>query len=389
MTADREPDRGVGLDALPLREDLRGRSAYGAPQLDVEIRLNTNENPHPPSQDLVDDVAASVAKAAADLNRYPDRDAVELRTDLATYLSARTGVDLTVDNVWAANGSNEILQQVLQAFGGPGRSAMGFVPSYSMHPLLAAGTTTRWIPVPRAEDLSLDVDAAVEAIGRERPDVVFVTTPNNPTGHATSLADLRRILDAASGIVVVDEAYAEFSPSPSACTLLAEYPRSLVVSRTMSKAFAFAGGRLGYFAADPAMVEAMLLVRLPYHLSVVSQAAARAALRHADETLGSVRRLAEERERVVAGLRATGFEVAPSEANFVLFGPFADAPRAWERYLAEDVLIRDVGIPGRLRATIGLEHENTRFLEVSEKIAAEELDARGTAADHTGDGSRR
>ncbi|PAY24463.1 histidinol-phosphate transaminase [Dietzia natronolimnaea] len=367
------PRRGVGLDALPLRENLRGMSAYGAPQLEVPVQLNTNENPHPPSAALVADIAEAVSGAAADLNRYPDRDAVELRTDLAAYLTGQTGVEVDVDMVWAANGSNEILQQLLQAFGGPGRSAMGFVPSYSMHPILAAGTDTGWIPVDRGADLSIDVEAALAAITAHRPDVLFLTTPNNPTGHVIELDDLRRLIDAAPGIVVVDEAYAEFSPSPSACTLLAEYPATLVVSRTMSKAFAFAGGRLGYFAADPAFVEAVLLVRLPYHLSVIAQAAAGAALRHADETLASVALLAEERKRVTAGLEALGYDVLPSEANFVLYGPFEDARRAWRRYLDSGVLIRDVGIPGRLRATIGLESENDRLLQVSAELAGTEI----------------
>ncbi|GAA1742196.1 histidinol-phosphate aminotransferase [Dietzia kunjamensis subsp. schimae] len=370
------PRPGVGLGALPLRENLRGQSAYGAPQLEVPVQLNTNENPHPPSAELVADIAGAVAAAAEDLNRYPDRDAVALRTDLASYLTRQTGVDLDVDMVWAANGSNEILQQLLQAFGGPGRSAMGFVPSYSMHPILAAGTDTEWIPVDRGSDLSIDIAAALAAIEEHQPDVVFVTTPNNPTGHVVDLDELRRLLDMAPGIVVVDEAYAEFSPSPSACTLLADYPTKLVVSRTMSKAFAFAGGRLGYFAADPSFVEAVLLVRLPYHLSMIAQAAARAALRHADETLASVALLAEERKRVTAGLEEQGFEVLPSEANFVLYGPFVDATRAWQRYLDAGVLIRDVGIPGRLRATIGLEHENDRLLQVSAELAVDEIETR-------------
>ncbi|WP_010542503.1 histidinol-phosphate transaminase [Dietzia alimentaria] len=373
MTA---PRPGVGLGALPLRENLRGRSAYGAPQLDVPVQLNTNENPHPPSAELVADIAAAVSVAAAELNRYPDRDAVGLRSDLADYLTAQTGVPLDVDMVWAANGSNEILQQLLQAFGGPGRSAMGFVPSYSMHPILAAGTDTEWIPVERAADLSIDVDVALAALAEHRPDVLFVTTPNNPTGHTVEPEQLRQLLDAAPGIVVVDEAYAEFSPSPSACTLLAEFPTKLVVSRTMSKAFAFAGGRLGYFAADPSFVEAVLLVRLPYHLSMVTQASARAALRHAEETLASVALLADERKRVTAGLEEQGYGVLPSEANFVLYGPFTDAARAWQRYLDAGVLIRDVGIPGRLRATIGLEYENDRLLQVSAELAADEIEPR-------------
>ncbi len=364
----------VGLDDLPLRDNLRGKSAYGAPQLDVAVRLNTNENPHPPSAALVDDAAEAVRQAAAQLHRYPDRDAVELRRDLAEYLTGRTGIPVGVENVWAANGSNEILQQLLQAFGGPGRSAIGFVPSYSMHPIISDGTQTRWIEAVRAADFHLAVDDAVAAIRREQPDVVFVTSPNNPTGQSIPLADLRTLLDAMSGgVLIVDEAYGEFSSQPSAIALLDEYPARLIVSRTMSKAFAFAGGRLGYLVAAPAVIEAVLLVRLPYHLSALTQAAARAALRHADETLASVAALAAERDRVSAALNQMGFRVIPSDANFVLFGLFADAAAAWERYLADGVLIRDVGIPGYLRVTIGLPEENDAFLSASRKLADTEL----------------
>lgn len=364
----------VGLDDLPLRENLRGKSAYGAPQLQVPVRLNTNENPHPPSRALVDDTAEAVREAAAQLHRYPDRDAVALRSDIAEYLTARTGIVVGAGNVWAANGSNEILQQLLQAFGGPGRSAIGFVPSYSMHPIIADGTQTRWIEAVRAADFSLDVEAAIAAIRREQPDVVFVTSPNNPTGQSISLTDLRRVLDAmTSGMLIVDEAYGEFSNQPSAIVLLEEYPARLIVSRTMSKAFAFAGGRLGYLVAAPAVIEAVLLVRLPYHLSALTQAAARAALRHADETLASVAALAAERDRVSAALQDMGFRVVPSDANFVLFGLFTDGAKAWEHYLADGVLIRDVGIPGYLRVTIGLPAENDAFLTVSQELAPIEL----------------
>jgi histidinol-phosphate aminotransferase len=370
MTASK---RRVTLEDLPLRDDLRGKSPYGAPQLAVPVRLNTNENPHPPSKALVDDVVRSVAEAAADLHRYPDRDAVALRTDLASYLTTQTGIRLGVDNLWAANGSNEILQQLLQAFGGPGRSAIGFVPSYSMHPIISDGTRTEWLQAARAADFSLDVDAAVAAVTERQPDVVFVASPNNPSGQSISLQDLRRLLDVVPGILIVDEAYGEFSSQPSAVALVEEYPTRLVVSRTMSKAFAFAGGRLGYLIATPALIDAMLLVRLPYHLSSVTQAAARAALRHADDTLGSVATLIAERERVEAALRRLGFEVIPSDANFVLFGRFADAPAAWQRYLDVGVLIRDVGIPGYLRTTIGLADENDVFLKASAQIAGTEL----------------
>ena len=362
------------LADLPLREDLRGKSPYGAPQLDVPVRLNTNENPHPPTPALVDDVARSVRDVAGELHRYPDRDAVALRTDLATYLAARTGVSLGVENLWAANGSNEILQQLLQAFGGPGRSAIGFVPSYSMHPIISDGTHTRWVVAARAEDFGLHVGAAVAAISAQRPDIVFVASPNNPSGQSVSQPDLRRLLEAmTNGIMIVDEAYGEFSSQPSAVALIDDYPTKLVVTRTMSKAFAFAGGRLGYLVAAPAVIYAMLLVRLPYHLSAITQAAARAALRHSDDTLGSVETLIAERQRVSGALAAMGFRVIPSDANFLLFGDFADAPATWQRYLDAGILIRDVGIPGFLRATTGLAAENDALLEASARLAATEL----------------
>jgi histidinol-phosphate aminotransferase len=370
MTASQRPPT---LADLPLRDDLRGKSPYGAPQLAVPVRLNTNENPHPPTQALVDDVVRSVREVAVDLHRYPERDAVDLRRDLAAYLTAQTGTRLGVENVWAANGSNEILQQLLQAFGGPGRSAIGFVPSYSMHPIISDGTHTEWLETVRADDFSLDLEAAVAAIIDRKPDVVFIASPNNPSGQSVSLPDLRRLLDVVPGILILDEAYGEFSSQPSAVALVQEYPTRLVVTRTMSKAFAFAGGRLGYLIATPALVEAMLLVRLPYHLSSVTQASARAALRHADDTLGSVATLVAERERVITALSRMGFRAVPSDANFVLFGQFADAPAAWQRYLDEGVLIRDVGIPGYLRATTGLAEENDAFLEASARIAATEL----------------
>ena len=356
------------LSDLPLREELRGTSAYGAPQLHVPYALNTNENPYPPSQTLIDDLVAEVARVAGRLNRYPERDSVELREDLAAYVSRQTGVHVTVDNLWAANGSNEVLQQLLQAFGGPGRSAMGFVPSYSMHPILSAGTQTEFIGVERGADFRIDMDRALDVINEKQPDVVFITTPNNPTGDVTSLEDIERIIDAAPGIVIVDEAYAEFSPSPSAVTLLAKYPTKLVVSRTMSKAFDFAGGRLGYFVADSAFIEAVMLVRLPYHLSVISQAAARVALRHAEETLANVDKLARERERVQAALLEYGYEVVPSESNFLFFGHFDDAAAAWQQFLDRGVLIRDVGVPGHLRVTIGLDEENDAFLNAAKEI---------------------
>ncbi len=363
------PGDGLALDDLPLRPELRGKSAYGAPQLAVANQLNTNENPYPPSDALIADLVAAVADQAATLNRYPDRDAVALRTALADYVTGQTGTPVTVDNVWAANGSNEVLQQLLQAFGGPGRKALGFTPSYSMHPLLCAGTHTEFVECPRGADYRIDAAAALRAIAAEQPDVVFITTPNNPTGDVTDIQLVEDIVAAAPGIVIVDEAYMEFSPSPSATTLLERFPDKLVVSRTMSKAFDFAGGRLGYFVAAPAFVEAVQLVRLPYHLSVLSQAAACVALKHRADTLGTVEKLSRERDRVIARLQELGYWVIDSESNFVTFGRFDDAAAAWQAFLDREVLIRDNGLPGLLRVTIGLPEENDAFLAAAQELA--------------------
>jgi histidinol-phosphate aminotransferase len=359
---------------LPLREELRGHEPYGAPQLDVPVRLNTNENPYPPSASLLADITTAVAEAAASMNRYPDRDALALRADLAAYL----GHGLTARQVWAANGSNEIIQQLLQCFGGAGRAAIGFEPSYSMHRLISLATGTDWIAGSRASDHTLDPDTAVAALRRERPSVVFLTSPNNPTGTALPLDTIRRVVEAAAeygAIVVVDEAYAEFARpgTPSALTLLDDPATNpggrLVVTRTMSKAFAFAGARLGYLAAHPAVVDALQLVRLPYHLSAVTQAVARAALAHVDELLGTVEAIKQQRDRVVDELRAMGLRVYDSDANFVLFE--VDEPRrVWRALVDRGVLIRDNGVPGTLRVTAGTPEETTTFLTALREVIA-------------------
>ena len=359
---------GVRMADLPLRADLIGRSPYGAPQLDVPYRLNTNENPYPPPPELVADIVSATSEVAAQLHRYPDRDAIALRTALAAYLTSAAGVPLDVANLWAANGSNEILQQLLQAFGGVGRTALGFEPSYSMHPIIAAGTRTEWVPAPRRPDFSLDTAEAARIIADLSPDVILVTSPNNPTGQSLPITDVRELVVATPKIIVVDEAYAEFSSRPSAVELLAEFPGKLIVTRTMSKAFAFAGGRLGYLAAAPAVVDALQLVRLPYHLSSLSQAAALAAVGHADQTLALVARLIAERDRVAAALAELGLTVVPSDANFILFGVFADQRATWQSYVDRGVLIRDVGIPGHLRVTIGMPAENDAFLMATKEI---------------------
>ncbi|MCU1591321.1 MAG: hisC [Frankiales bacterium] len=361
----------TGLDELPVRDDLRGKTPYGAPQVQDVIQLNVNENPYAPSAALVADLQRAVGQAGLTLNRYPDREAVHLRTSLASYLGDRTGVALSSDQVWAANGSNEVLQQVLQAFGGPGRTALGFEPSYSMHPILAAGTGTRWVGVPRQPDFTLPAELAVAAIEQHAPDVVFVTSPNNPTGTVTSLEAIAAICAAAPGMVVVDEAYAEFAAGPSAVTLLASHPR-LLVSRTMSKAFALAGARVGYLAASPAVVDALRLVRLPYHLSALTQLVARIALARTHELLATVELVKQQRDRMVREIEGLGLTVVPTDANFLLFGPFADPPVTWQRLLDRGVLVRDVssgpGLAGWLRVNAGTEPETTAFLSALEEV---------------------
>ena len=357
------------MDGLPLRDDLRGLSPYGAPQLDVAYRLNTNENPYPPSPELVRALADACGRAAAELNRYPDREATELRADLARYLTDESGAPgqlLTTEQVWAANGSNEVLQQLCQAFGGPGRVGLAFEPTYSMHGLIALATATGWVRGERDADFRVDVDAARAAIAEHRPSLVFLCSPNNPTGTALELDTIRAVYQAsetAGAIVVVDEAYAEFRRAgvPSAVTLLPDCPR-LVVTRTMSKAFALAGARVGYLAAAPEIVEALHLVRLPYHLSSLTQAAARVAIAYAGELLATVEALREQRDRLLAELPAMGCPVVASDANFVLFQVPGDQRAVWGALLERGVLVRDVGLPGWLRVTAGTPGEMDAFL---------------------------
>src|SRR5690606_17173540 len=267
---------------LPLRPDLVGLEPYGAPQLDVPTLLNVNENPYQPPEVVVEAVVAAVREAAHGLNRYPDRDFLDLRAELAGYLATESGaVGLDASRVWAANGSNEVMLHVLQAFGGAGRVAMSLAPTFSMYPEYARETLTGWHVVPREPDFSIDPDAAIAEIRQVRPAVVLLASPNNPTGTALPIETTRRLAEAtrdtgpdgAATVLVVDEAYAEFrrEGTPSAVTLLPEHPH-LAVARTMSKAFAYAGARIGYLAAAPELVDALRVVRLPYHLSAVTQA---------------------------------------------------------------------------------------------------------------------
>jgi histidinol-phosphate aminotransferase len=348
----------------PLREELQGIEPYGAPQLDVPVCLNVNENPYPPSARVVADVATAVAEAATTLNRYPDREFTELRKGLAEYLNTSGGHDIAPDRVWAANGSNEVMLQLLQAFGGPGRTVVSFAPTYSMYPEYARDSMTTWVAGRRHDDFSFDLDHARELLAEHRPSVVLLPSPNNPTGTALPpdvVAALCELLGG-DGLLVVDEAYAEFrrTGTPSALELLDDH-RHLVVTRTMSKAFALAGARLGYLAAAPEICDALRVVRLPYHLSAVTQATASAALRHAEELLGNVDRLRAERDRSADWLRSNGFEVADSDANFCLFGRFEDRHAVWQGLLDRGVLIRETGPDGWLRVSIGTAEEMAAF----------------------------
>ena len=354
---------------LPLRESLRPMSAYGAPQVPAQASLNTNENPYSPSPALQKAITDAVAKVATDLNRYPDRDATALRTKLADYINELSGTKFSADNIWAANGSNEIIQSIFLAFAqGP---VLGFTPSYSMHPLIAKVTGAQWIDGKRNADFSLNTVDAIAQVQKNKPTLTFITTPNNPTGGAVTIDEIQELADtckSVGGLLVVDEAYAEFSQEKSAVTLIANNPHVIVI-RTMSKAFAFAGARVGYLVSDVAVKDAMMIVRLPYHLSALTQAAAQVAIDHRAELLGGVATIIAARESVVKALQDMGLTTIASSANFVLFSGFKqESPQLWAALLEKGVLIRDVGLSGYLRVTIGNEAENTLFISALKEL---------------------
>ncbi|MEY4494737.1 MAG: hypothetical protein RL570_852 [Actinomycetota bacterium] len=359
----------ANLEDLPIRDDLKGRKPYGAPQLAVPVALNVNENTHRIPEDVAVDVIGRLAAAVLDINRYPDRDFLSLRSSLAQYL----GANLKPENIWAANGSNEVLQHIFQAFGGPGRSSLGFGPTYSMYGLIALGTGTAYSDAPRLERYELSPELIRGAILEHQPNIVMLCSPNNPTGTPLSLSCIEAAYEAVSeatgGVVVVDEAYAEFGGNTevSAVNLLQGRER-LLISRTMSKAFAFAGARVGYLAADEAVVNALRLVRLPYHLSAFTQAAAEAALDHAATMLATVDDIRFQRDRILLELKELGLDPYRSDANFVLFGGLEDSNSVFEALLAKGILIRNVGIPGTLRVSAGTEAETSAFLEALRQV---------------------
>lgn len=356
---------------LPLAQRLRPLTPYGAPQVPAQATLNTNENPYPLSPSLSAAIAARIESVAVDLNRYPDRDAVALREALAGFINGLSGTSFTSSNIWAANGSNEIIQSLFLAFGE--RGALGFTPSYSMHPLIARVTNSPWVDGAREADFSLNISVAQSEMKKVEPSLTFITTPNNPTGSSLTLSEIEELAAQSSGLLVIDEAYAEFSDNDSAVTLIEKYPH-LVVIRTMSKAFSFAGIRLGYLVGHPSVIDAMFLVRLPYHLSAITQAAAEVAIEFKDELLRNVERIKASQRTLASELTTMGLTVTPSEANFLLFSGFdIPAPTLWQELLDRGVLIRDVGLSGHLRVTIGSEAENALFLSALREVLAQEI----------------
>ena len=360
-------DQQISLADLPLRPDLIGQEPYGAPQLDVAVALNVNENPYPPTSAVVHDMARAITASASQVNRYPDREATDLRRDLARYL----GFGLDVDNIWAANGSNEVMTHLLLAFGGPGRRLLTFAPTYSMYPEYARNTLTEYVTAPRRDDYTLQSADILAAIEEHQPDLVILTTPNNPTGTTIPISVIGEVLEASDVIVIVDEAYQEFTeyPDDSACALLPRFGK-LVVTRTMSKAFAFAGGRVGYLAAAPAIVDACRIVRLPYHLSAQTQALARVALSHAPAMLDNVEELRHQIQELQVWLRGRRLDVVPSQANFCLFGRFADRHNVWQQLLDRGVLVRETGPAGYLRVSAGTPEEMAAFRDALDEVLA-------------------
>lgn len=364
---------------LPVRSDLRGVAPYGALQLEVPVRLNSNESPYPLPQVVTEALAVAVCETAPALNRYPDAECTELRAAVAKYLATESQVKLEIANIWAGNGSNEVMSDLFAAFGGPGHTAMTFSPSYMMYPEYCRTSSTRFVEVPRNANFEIDLAVARAAIAAERPALVVVASPNNPTGTATSIETLRQLAcitkgagpDGDDSLLVVDEAYGEFRRAgiPSALTLLADYEH-VVVTRTMSKAFGYAGARIGYAAAHQEVIDLLRIVHLPYHLSAISQAVALTGLAHVEVLGRHVAALRAERDRTVSRLRAAGFVALDSDANFVSFGLFQDRHAIWQGLLAEGVLVREAGPSPYLRVTIGTAEDMDTFFTALRKVTA-------------------
>ncbi len=342
----------------PIRPDLDLAEGYHSPQVEAEVRLNTNESPFAPPDAWREELLAALEEVS--FNRYPDRPATELRQAVAELHG------VSPDEVFCANGSNEVLQCLMLAFGGPGRRALVFEPTYALHSHISRITGTEVVEGSRDDDFRIDPGAAEAILATERPDVTFLCSPNNPTGRNEPPETVVVVCAAAPGLVIVDEAYGQFSPW-SALELRGPAHPGLVVTRTFSKTWAMAGARLGYLVGDPAVVAACEAVVLPYHLSAQTQLAGLLALRHTTEMEARVARISEERGRVAAALRDLPVDSWPSDANFILFRPRdRDADEVWRSLLTQSVLIRNCaswdGLRGCLRVTIGTPAENDRFL---------------------------
>jgi histidinol-phosphate aminotransferase len=351
--------------ALSVRDDLAGVAPYVSPQQPARYRMNTNESPYPPPEALVEEVASELREIA--LNRYPDRDAHRLYEALSKHL------DWPPEGLWVANGSNEVFLHLFLGFGGPGRRTLLFEPTYSMHSLIPRIAGTEVIQLQRDGELLVDLDHALEVTARSRPEITIVCSPNNPTGGSEPLHTIETLLEESRGIVVVDEAYGEFAdPDNSAKPLLSKHP-NLVLTKTFSKAWRLAGVRIGYMLADPELVSELARVRLPYHLSAITQVVGEAAIRHAGETLELAEAITEERDRIVVELQRMGVKSHPSDANFVLF-EVEDADVVFKRLLERDVLVRNYsqveGLEGCLRVTAGLRDETDAFLAAMEQVLA-------------------
>lgn len=345
------------------RDNLGSLQGYHSPQVDVAIRLNTNESPYGPPPEWVADVASELDRIR--FNRYPDRRAVELRQALAELHGVH------VDQVFCANGSNEVLQTLFLTYGGAGRTCAVFEPTYAMHAQIGHLTSTRVVVGERSPDFRLDVTEVKRVIDDSSPELTFVCSPNNPTGRAEPRATVEEVLDLAPGITVVDEAYGQFA-SWSAIELVHD-DRALVVTRTYSKTWSMAGFRLGYLVGPAAVVAEMDKRVLPYHLDAVKQRAGVLALRYREAMEDRVTALVSERERLARGLGDLEVETWPSDANFVLLRPLRRSGKeVWHGLVERSVLVRDCGswprLENCLRVTVGTPHENDRLLAALNEV---------------------
>ena len=348
------------------RDDIDLMPGYHSPQLDVDVRLNTNESPFAPPPAFTTALCNAIDRL--DLHRYPDRGATALRDALARHHG------VTRDQVFAANGSNEVLQILLLAYAGPDRNAVVFEPTYALHSHIARLTGSGVVIGERGADFALDANTTVAFASAASPAVTFLCSPNNPTGGAERPEVIRAVAAAVQGLVVVDEAYGQFAPTSAIGEV--RDGGNVVVVRTFSKTWALAGLRLGYAIAPTDVVVTLEKVALPYHLDAIKQAAGVLALDFDADMRARVATLVEERGRMLEALRALDVDVWPSDANFVLFRPrMHDGSGVWESLVERSVLVRNCtswpGLDGCLRVSIGTRGENERFLEALTETLAQ------------------